>query len=217
MRAGVGTELEVAQYMHRSFHWHTAAVFLEDLPARLWAAGRLAVVVCAEDNLIEAARTHAYLTGRGWSFGGGDPEAAAAAGAAAGPDIPRCFGPATGKEPACVLDSQGNQLLWVPGAGHGGWGLQPAIKTRLLATIAVRTKALPFCCASTVFLSKKAPFHVVPLSQAWVGGSKPPEVVTPAEQRQRAEAARQAATPSWMAGIDGLDRTLGAARAPQHV
>eukprot|EP01051_Picozoa_sp_SAG22_P010084 SAG22_NODE_886_length_6665_cov_3.040359_1_plen_119_part_10 len=29
----------------------------------------------------------------------------------------------------------------------------------------VRTKALPFCCASTVFLSKTVPFRAVPLSQ----------------------------------------------------
>eukprot|EP01051_Picozoa_sp_SAG22_P029493 SAG22_NODE_10958_length_507_cov_1.634804_2_plen_86_part_01 len=30
----------------------------------------------------------------------------------------------------------------------------------------VRSKALSFCCASTVFLSKTVPFRVVPLAQA---------------------------------------------------
>eukprot|EP01051_Picozoa_sp_SAG22_P005958 SAG22_NODE_372_length_11551_cov_20.656741_12_plen_372_part_00 len=34
--------------------------------------------------------------------------------------------------------------------------------------INVSSKALSFCCASTVFLSKTVPFHVVPLSQAEV-------------------------------------------------
>eukprot|EP01051_Picozoa_sp_SAG22_P015451 SAG22_NODE_2019_length_3129_cov_1.934653_3_plen_181_part_00 len=35
----------------------------------------------------------------------------------------------------------------------------------------VSRKALSFCCASTVFLSKTVPFHVVPLSQASRSGS----------------------------------------------
>eukprot|EP01051_Picozoa_sp_SAG22_P000273 SAG22_NODE_6_length_41368_cov_49.702222_16_plen_579_part_00 len=56
---------------------------------------------------------------------------------------------------------------WDGAPTRGGCGQLPERSALVRARVCrlVRTKALPFCCASTVFLSKTVPFRAVPLSQ----------------------------------------------------
>eukprot|EP01051_Picozoa_sp_SAG22_P016782 SAG22_NODE_2446_length_2562_cov_2.956963_1_plen_214_part_00 len=72
------------------------------------------------------------------------------------------------------LNNAGLVRAWDPRAGpavaamslhnHGADGAGAVVGLELASS-----KALSFCCASTVFLSKTAPFRVVPLSQAGGG------------------------------------------------
>ena len=58
------SEISCAELLHRHFCWHEHAMWLEDIPARIYADRKCIVMLGGEDPILNATAARDYLLGR---------------------------------------------------------------------------------------------------------------------------------------------------------